>query len=111
MGRANNGSGLRDRLARGEEDAFAEVETALRAAKGAHKKASDIIGVSKATLDRALADHLRLRKVRDEAAGRERPLSDLLLEVPPGSYPLALFVEKRGSAESSLRQALAVIIG
>ena len=114
MGQEQNGSALRDRLARGEEAAFAEVELALRAAKGHAQKACDILGIHKSTMSRALADQrygLRLRRVRDMAAGRERPLRDLLLELPAGVYELALNVQTKGDAESSLRQVLSGIIG
>lgn len=114
MSTAQNGTALRDRLARGETEAFAEVELALRAAKGHAQKACDIMGIHKSTLSRALADRhygLRLRRVRDEAAGRERPLADLLLELPPGTHAIALVVENQGDAEGSLRHALAGIIG
>lgn len=109
MARANNGSGLRDQLARGETEAFTRTEAALVAALGDLKKASDVLGVSGSTLSRALADHLRLRRVRDRAAGRDPALSDLLLEVPPGEHTLALKVQKAGDAEGSLRSQLGEI--
>lgn len=109
MGRANNGSGLRDQLARGETDAFTRVEAALVAALGDLKKASDVLGVSGSTLSRALADHLRLRLTRDRAAGRPPALRDLLETVPPGEHTMALKVQKAGDAETALRSQLSEI--
>lgn len=111
MARAQTGSALRDRLARGEEEAFVEVEIALRAARGKQEMTSNIMGVSVATICRALRDYPRLRAARDAAAGRERPLDDLLLEVPPGEHRLALVVRNQGDGVSALRQALAAILG
>lgn len=84
---------------------------ALTLARGKQEKTSDILGVSVATICRALRDHPRLRAARDRAAGRERPLDDLLLEVPPGEHRVALIVRNPGDGPGALRQALNEIIG
>lgn len=85
------------------------IAEALRVSGGSPARAAAATGLSRSTVQRALRDSAELRAVQAAAANRDPKLSDLLRQLPAGSYAVEIvqFADDPGSAERSLREQLA----